>query len=410
MTEFAGVITRLQIKDPWVVVELDSAPNKRYSWPITSFIQKARPAVGKRIRGDAKPGRIYDYDVMQLYEVSDTHESGQAPAPPRDISASTILSSPLAKLDAIKSLLAKTGSVEDVKDIRDKAEALRVYAKQAGYGLEIQNRVAELKLRAERKAGELLVEIVRPGNPQLSHDVTIDRLPELGIDRMQSSRWQLEASVPEPEFIQYISETCEAGKELTSVGLIRLAARLRVPEERSVPPPEGKYRCLVIDPPWPAGKIERDERPLQGNALPYPSWMIARITGLRLPADETGCHVYLWTTHRFLPNAFGVFKAWGVEYECLLTWVKNVGFTPYSFMYSTEHVLFGRIGNLEVLKKGERLDFQAKVREHSRKPAEFYELVKRVSPEPRLDMFSREPHDGFEQWGNETALFAEVTA
>ena len=62
------------------------------------------------------------------------------------------------------------------------------------------------------------------------------------------------------------------------------------------------------------------------------------------------------------------------------------------------------------LLKGERLDFQAKVREHSRKPAEFYDLVRCVSPEPRKDMFSREPHDGFEQWGNEPSLFAEATA
>ena len=36
---------------------------------------------------------------------------------------------------------------------------------------------------------------VRPGNPQLSHDVTIGRLDDFGIDRMQSSRWQLEAGL-----------------------------------------------------------------------------------------------------------------------------------------------------------------------------------------------------------------------
>ena len=41
-------------------------------------------------------------------------------------------------------------------------------------------------------------------------------------------------------------------------------------------------------------------------------------------------------------------------------------------------------------------------REHSRKPAEFYDLLLRVSPEPRLDIFSRENHDGFDAWGNET--------
>lgn len=320
------------------------------------------------------------------------------------------MSSVLAKLDAAKALLAKAETVDDVKHIRDKAEALRSYAKQAGYGLDLQNRMAELKLGAERKAGDLLVEHgfgEYGGDRKSSSSLQLD---DFGVDKFQSHRWQLEASVSEEQFEQYVTETCKAGKELTSVGLVRLGARLRVAEEHNVPPPIGKYRCIVIDPPWPVEKIERDDRPLQGKVLDYPSWTFERIIGLSLPADEKGCHVYLWRTHKWYGAALDIFNAWSVNYECELTWVKNVGFTPFSWMYSTEHVLFGRIGNLELLKKGERLDFQAKVREHSRKPAEFYNLVRRVSPGPRLDMFSREPHDGFEQWGNETGLFAEATA
>ncbi len=168
----------------------------------------------------------------------------------------------------------------------------------------------------------------------------------------------------------------------------------------------GQYRTIVVDPPWPMEKILRDCRPNQSD-FDYPTMTIEEIT--RLPVARTamadGCHLYLWTTQRFLPDAFDIMKAWGFKYQCLLTWVKNVGFTPYSFMYSTEHCLFGRIGDLPLLKLGKRLDFSAKVREHSRKPQEFYDLVKQVSPEPRRDMFSREAHDGFEQWGNETAKF-----
>ena len=119
----------------------------------------------------------------------------------------------------------------------------------------------------------------------------------------------------------------------------------------------------------------------------------------------SNCHIYLWSTHKYLPEAFKIFEHWGVKYECLLTWVKNVGFTPYSFMYSTEHILFGRIGFLELLKKGKRLDFSAKVREHSRKPDEFYNLVREVSPEPRIDIFSREKREGFDQYGDQSDKF-----
>ena len=171
------------------------------------------------------------------------------------------------------------------------------------------------------------------------------------------------------------------------------------------PPRETRlFRTIVIDPPWPIEKIEREERGKQYD-LDYAAMSIEEIKTFRLPADPNGCHIYLWTTQRFLPTAFEVLEAWGVKYQCLMTWVKNVGFTPFSWMYSTEHCLFGRIGSLQLTQLGKRLDFAAKVREHSRKPEEFYALVRQVSPEPRIDIFSREKHEGFEQYGNETTKF-----
>lgn len=169
---------------------------------------------------------------------------------------------------------------------------------------------------------------------------------------------------------------------------------------------QGEYRTIVIDPPWPMEKILRDCRPNQSD-FDYPTMTIEEIKAYKLPIHPEGCHVYLWTTQKFLPIAFAVFEAWGIKYECLLTWAKNVGFTPFSWMYSTEHCLFGRYANLPLLKLGKRLDFQAKVREHSRKPQEFYDLIREVSPEPRIDIFSREKHKGFEQYGNETDKFEQ---
>jgi N6-adenosine-specific RNA methylase IME4 len=118
-------------------------------------------------------------------------------------------------------------------------------------------------------------------------------------------------------------------------------------------------------------------------------------------ADREGCHVYLWTTHKFLPDAFDLFLKWGIKYECLMTWVKNVGFTPFSWMYNTEHVLFGRIGSLKLTRLGMKLSFEASVTRHSEKPDIFYERVREASPEPRLEMFTRKVHEGFKPWGNE---------
>ena len=68
-------------------------------------------------------------------------------------------SNQLAHLMKAKRELALVTRIDEVKEIRDKAEALRVYAKQAGESLEMQNNCAEIKIRAERRAGELLQEI-----------------------------------------------------------------------------------------------------------------------------------------------------------------------------------------------------------------------------------------------------------
>jgi len=64
----------------------------------------------------------------------------------------------------------------------------------------MRNKAASLKVRAERKGGELLAKMpkkhgARPADTG-SHDVT-PQLSDIGIGKMQSSRWQMIATVPE---------------------------------------------------------------------------------------------------------------------------------------------------------------------------------------------------------------------
>ena len=118
--------------------------------------------------------------------------------------------------------LALATTIDEVKDIRDKAEALRCYAKQAGESLEMQNQCSEIKIRAERKAGEILKEREpHPPGPEKdkSHNATYpETLKELGIERDQSSRWQSIAAIPEEKFEQRIEEIKHGKEELTSAG------------------------------------------------------------------------------------------------------------------------------------------------------------------------------------------------
>jgi hypothetical protein len=119
--------------------------------------------------------------------------------------------------------LAEARSFDQIKEIRDKAEAVRKYAQSASLGLNIQNRAAEVKLRAERQAGKLLSQMMlRGGDRRSKNQHERLKLGDLGISRNQSTRWQMQARVPENVFCEHIRETCESGKELTSARLMRL--------------------------------------------------------------------------------------------------------------------------------------------------------------------------------------------
>src|SRR5262245_50404124 len=131
-------------------------------------------------------------------------------------------------LDQAGQAVAEARSLDEIKTIRDKAEAVRKYAQSASLGLDVQNRAAEVKLRAERQAGALLAQLMLRGGDRRSK-VHRDRLKlgDLGLTANQSKRWQLQARVPEDLFRQYIKQVRETSKELTSAGLMRIAKQLK---------------------------------------------------------------------------------------------------------------------------------------------------------------------------------------
>ena len=110
----------------------------------------------------------------------------------------------LVRYDAMCSAIAAAYSVDEVKDIRDKARAIEVYARQA-HNTEAERQACEIRLRAERKWGQLREsEIVPPHRPaEVSDDVTLNSqrtLADLGVTRNQSSQWQKLAAIPDDEF------------------------------------------------------------------------------------------------------------------------------------------------------------------------------------------------------------------
>ena len=62
----------------------------------------------------------------------------------------------MAELGRIRLALGEANDLRQIKDLRDRAEAIRRYVKAAGFGLEMQNQAAEVRLVAERRGGEVL--------------------------------------------------------------------------------------------------------------------------------------------------------------------------------------------------------------------------------------------------------------
>jgi site-specific DNA-methyltransferase (adenine-specific) len=116
--------------------------------------------------------------------------------------------------------LEQCRSLDEVKDLRDKAEAARLYYRKVSDSRRAANVLAEVRIKAERRLGELVAEMPkdkggRPGgNGNRSHDVT--GLADLGIGKMESSRVQAIAAVPKREFEEVITKAKEANRELTS--------------------------------------------------------------------------------------------------------------------------------------------------------------------------------------------------
>jgi len=133
----------------------------------------------------------------------------------------------LVILTKIEQQLGRIRTIDEAKNIRDQAEALRVYAKSAKKGLMIQNRAAAIKILAEQRAGELIREIPRVGGRRKDEEGKgiRNRLLQIQVDVMTAHRWQMMANVPVATVRKIEAEFSEEGKELTSSLIFNLARK-----------------------------------------------------------------------------------------------------------------------------------------------------------------------------------------
>lgn len=190
-----------------------------------------------------------------------------------------------------------------------------------------------------------------------------------------------------------------------------------------------RYRTIVADPPWRyrstdiltrgwhrTASVETSKpRTAEGH---YTTMTNAEIAALPVgDLVEKDAHLYLWVTN---PCMFGerdgtlnpreIIECWGFRYITLLTWVKT-GAPGLGFYFrgNTEHVVFGVRGNAPIPPAMREANvFTAPKGGHSAKPDCFYDLVERVSPAPRLELFARRQRLGWDTWGNEALCHVEM--
>ena len=155
--------------------------------------------------------------------------------------------------------------------------------------------------------------------------------------------------------------------------------------------PPGGFATILVDPPWP----------LQSGEKHYRTMSLARIKALpvgQLAARDA--HLWLWTTNALLPKAYEVAEAWGFTVRSPLTWVKfRLGLGGrYQLRNATEQLLFCTRGRAPLGSRSQPTWFNAPVTEHSRKPAEQFAIIERVSPGPYLELFARRRPESNQPW------------
>ena len=193
-----------------------------------------------------------------------------------------------------------------------------------------------------------------------------------------------------------------------------------------------RYKTIVVDPPWSYNEKKRDWKAAtdckfgvsqltnKGIAQIYDGDMTPDEIGdfdlISRLADPDGCIIFLWTTNRYLFECPYILHKWGFELGeagRTMCWMKNFGMkgrnaaqAPNNWESNAEYIVVAKRGNIQYKStKGLKAAFAAPNEGHSIKPALFYRMIRECTHEPRIDVFARRRHLGFDSWGNQVESY-----
>lgn len=334
------------------------------------------------------------------------------------------MSAHLVRYDAACKALAAAKRVDEAKTIKDKAEALRAYARQAK-NPQLEADAWEIRKRAEDKLGELsaaLDKSVLAGkgkrNLPTSGKNKAQALKAAGISTSAANRYEQFNRLPAREKERRIAQgraAIETGKSIADAIIRqddkkqRRAAREAELGAKQQAMPDKKYGVIYADPPWRFAPYSEDTGMDRAADNHYPTMEIAAIAALTPPAADDAV-LFLWATVPMLPEALSVMAAWGFTYKSQFAWIKDKAGTGFWNKNKHELLLIGTRGSIPAPAPGEQYEsaITAPRGAHSAKPFAFREMIETMFPTlPRIELFARESLVGWHAWGNELQEAAE---
>jgi len=324
--------------------------------------------------------------------------------------------SALALYNSACHALAQARTLIEVKDIADRAAALKEYGRLAqDRTLEID--AAELRILAERRLGQILAASPKNagarGIGKSGIPLENPTLAEMGIDKKLSFRAQRLASITERAIAARIAswrEQAERGTARITTDILRAgdkkerrAAREAELADKILALPDKKYAVILADPEWRFGPYSRETGMDRAADNHYPTSateMIAARPVAEIAAPD--CVLFLWATAPMLPHALHVMQAWGFEYRSHVIWHKERIGTGYWFRNEHELLFVGTRGTVPAPAMGTQWgSLRASPRTaHSEKPDWQYELIESYFPNlPKIELNARRRRDGWDTWG-----------
>ena len=332
----------------------------------------------------------------------------------------------IQKLETWKKDLALAETFEEIK-LHDSASAAAAeFARRNNLALEKQNEIGKFRVDVETKKGEWLNQNYpnggKRGNQYKSARVEQDDSGKMPVSKDESSRARKIKNTEEEKLEQIMHEIEERGEVITPNNVHKEIRKEEKKKQRielinkqieeieagELPELKGLFDVVSVDPPWNYEGENKNKTSFDSVgrrvANPYPEMTTEEIKAIELPLMKDSI-VFLWTTHKFLPDALEILKEWNLEYKGTLVWNKEKMGMGAWFRMQCEFCLVGIKGKPYWENTKHRDILNESRRQHSRKPDSFFTMVEEITMGRRLEYFSREKRNGWEVFGNDINKF-----